>query len=399
MSNLAETDLAIQQNIRRFANERLRPLLAEADSEDPTVARGLWETLIERGCEVGLFSAFLPRRYGGSLAGLAGALALEELGAVDAGMATFYGTMGLGITPLALSGDRDLLDRFFGEVVEGERAGKPVIFAFAISEPEAGSDVEETEGAKVARLGTVARRDGDSYVIDGRKVFCSMGNLATYITVFAALEEPSIHRWTCFVVPTNTPGFSIARLERKMGQRAAPAAELIFDSVRVEAANRVGAEGQGWELNRQTLALSRPGVGAIAVGIAQAAFEAALDYAKHRHQGGRALVDHQLIRYKLARMATTIEMARALVHQAATARPPDPKLASMAKIAGSDAAVAVAHEALQIFGGYGYMQDAPVEKLYRDARVTQIYEGTNEINYFTVIEKILESDGYLPPSP
>ncbi len=393
LEDLPETIVALRDTVRQFARERLAPLVPELDAEGHH-ATGAVDELIKRGCEIGLFSGFLPRKYGGTITGLAAAVAMEELAAVDSGIATFFGSVGLGLTPIALSGDRRLFERYFPEVAEGERQGKPVLWAFSITEPEAGSDVEDTEGSRVARLGTIAVREGDEYVLNGRKVFCSLGNLAKYISVFACVGERSIDTWTCFVVPTSTPGFSIGRVERKLGQRACPAAELVFDNVRIPVENRVGEEGQGWDLNRQTLAVSRPTVGAIGLGIARAAYDHALAYAMTRHQGGKKIVEHQLTQYKLARIAMQIEMVRDLVHRASAHRPASLKLSSMAKVAGSDLAVAATSEAIQIYGGYGYMQDAPVEKLYRDAKITQIYEGTNEMNLLAAMEAILDERNF-----
>jgi alkylation response protein AidB-like acyl-CoA dehydrogenase len=393
---VVESDSAIVTGIRLFAREEFAPLAIRLDRE-PHSEEAIQE-FIKRGCEIGLFSAFLPRRYGGTLSGLTSAMAMEELGAVCSGIASFIGAVGLGLAPVALSGDPRLHERYFPEVLEAEKSGRPALWAFSITEPEAGSDVEDSHGSKHAKLGTIAVRDGDDYVLNGRKVFCTLGNLAKYVTVFACVERPTIDTWTCFVVPTSSPGFRAARVEQKLGQRAAPAAEIVFDNVRVPAENRVGEEGQGWALNRQTLTISRPSVGAIGVGIARSAYEHALRYALQRRQGGKNLIDHQLTRYKLGRLDTDIEMARSIVHRAASAYPPQIRLASMAKVAGSDIAVRATSEAVQLYGGYGYMEDAPVEKLYRDAKVTQIYEGTNEMNLFAVMEENLAAEGYEAPS-
>jgi len=299
------------------------------------------------------------------------------------------------MAPVAIAGDRAIMDRYFPEVAEAEKAGKPILWAFAITEPEAGSDVEDEKGSRTARLSTVAKREGDYYIINGRKQFISIGNISKYISVFATLDKTAgIDAWTCFIVPSDTPGFSVERIEQKMGQRACPTCALTFDDVKVPVENRVGEEGQGWALSRQSLAITRPATGAYGVGCARGAYEAALKYASERYQGGKQIIEHQMIQSMLADMAIQIEAARLLCYKAASLRPASMKFSSMAKVFGSDTAVKVCNDAIQVLGGYGYMQDYGVEKYLRDARVMQIYEGTNQINRIAIMEGLMDEIGY-----
>ncbi|MBI5529613.1 MAG: acyl-CoA dehydrogenase family protein [Deltaproteobacteria bacterium] len=382
---------AIKKLARDFARNEIDPRALELDAAPKD--RFPWD-LVRKGGEVGLLSMTIPEAYGGSgQAVRASGLVMEELCWACAGVANIFGAHGLGLVPLFIAGSDELKERVYRDIVAAEKAERPKLAAFAITEPGAGSDVEDEQGSKHAALSTVAIRDGDEYVLNGRKVFISNGSVASYITVFATVDRAEgIKAWTCFLVTPDMKGFSVGRVEDKMGQRACPAAELIFEDMRVPKKNRVGKEKTGWFINRTTLAASRGPVGAIAVGIAQRALDLAVAYAKERRQAGRPIIEHQAVSQKIAEMVIRVEAARLMVrracHLADTSLPPPMKSAAMAKVFASDTAVFVANEAIQILGGYGYMRDFWVEKCLRDARLTQIYEGTNEINRIAITEEI-----------
>lgn len=248
---------------------------------------------------------------------------------------------------------------------------------------------------------TYAKREGDHYVINGRKCFITMGHLAKWVSVFATLDEKEgTEGWTCFAVSSDSKGFEVGRVEDKMGMRGAPAAELIFEDLVVPVENRIGEEGQAWSINRQCLSLSRPGVSAISVGMARGAFEIALNYAKKRFQGGKNIIEHQAVQMMLADMYILIEAARLLTWQAALivskVKPVPIKEPAMAKVFASDVAVKVCTDAIQIMGGQGYMKENRVEQFYRDAKLQQIVEGTNQINRLAIMEGLYEDIGYKP---
>jgi alkylation response protein AidB-like acyl-CoA dehydrogenase len=267
-------------------------------------------------------------------------------------------------------GSPEQKERFLRPLASGRALG-----AFCLTEPHAGSNA--------AALKTTARRDGDDYVLNGTKQFITSGKNADYALVVAVTEPGAGKRgMSMFIVPTDTPGYVVARLEEKMGQRSSDTAQIVFDNCRVPAANRVGAEGDGYKIALSSLAGGRIGIAAQSVGMARAAFEAALQYAKERTSFGQPIFEHQAVGFRLADMATRIEAARSLVLHAAALRDagaPCLKEAAMAKLFASEMAERVCSDALQIHGGYGYVADFPVERIYRDVRVCQIYEGTSDI--------------------
>jgi len=392
MFKLSEEESALQKVVRKFAQKELKPHVLEMDRAPEGTVN--WD-LVKKACELGMLSGFLPRRYGGTMIGLSACLAMEEICAVDAGFGLLMAINGMGIAVIAVSRDEKLAERFFPQILEGEKKKEPVFCGYAITEPSAGSDVEDNRGSRAAKLMTKAKRVGDKYIINGRKCFCSAGNIAQWVAVFATLDpKEGVDAWTCFIVPTDTPGFSVGTIEDKMGQRACPASELIFEDAEVPIENRVGEEKAGWKLNHDILAISRPTVGALSVGIARGAFESALKYATERYQGGTQIIEHQMIQGMLADMATQIEAARLLCWKAATCRPASMKLSSMAKVFATDMAMNVCSDAIQIMGGYGYMREYGVEKYLRDAKVNQIMEGTNQINRLAIMEGIMEEIGY-----
>lgn len=392
---LTDEQKELQRTIREFADKEVRPISERLDQETHEVP---WD-LILKGCRLGLTSCYVPKRYGGSVSGIDSLIMTEELAAADAGTAFIFSATGLGIAPLAVARNKEQMDRFFPEIVEGEKKEQPVFWAYGLTEPEAGSDLEDNRGSRQARLVTTAVRQGDKYIISGRKCFITMGSVAKWVSLFATVDpERKVDGFTCFAVSTNSPGFSIGRVENKMGHRSVPAAELILEDVEVPVENRIGEEGQGWFINRQCLAISRPAVAAAAIGIAREAYEIALDYATKRYQGGTQIVNHEVIQVMLADMLIQITAARLLAWEAAIVakevRPVPMKYSSMAKVFASDMAVKVCTDAIQILGGYGYMKDYRLEKLYRDIKVSQIYEGTNQINRFAVMDDVLDEIGY-----
>ncbi|MBI2060950.1 MAG: acyl-CoA dehydrogenase family protein [Nitrospirae bacterium] len=373
--------------LRIWLDKEIAPHVPELDRH-PTDALQL--ELIRKAGHAGWLTMLVPKRYGGDLSMidffrfglLKAAVFTEEIAAVCPGVCVLFGAHTLGLLPLFISFDPRILKKFLRLVAERSRTERPALFAFAITEPSAGSDVEDTEGSRKAKLSTFARRENGGYVLNGCKCFISGGNLATHVTVFAALDkEKGISSWTAFVVPTDSKGFSIGRVEHKMGQRASPAAELILEDVHIPEDHRVGAEGEGWRLNHQTLDLSRPAVGAIALGSARFAFEKAMAIA--RTSGGMA---DRSLKYELADLAMKIEAARTLVWRAASTFPPDPALSAMSKCFASDVSMEVCSRVIDLLGESGVTAAAGVEKAFRDVKLTQIYEGTNQIQRMRIAE-------------
>ena len=268
----------------------------------------------------------------------------------------------------------------------GLASGRDLI-AFALTEADAGSDASGVRARAV--------RDGETYVLSGVKRFISQGSVASLITVFAVTdpEADRHHRMSAFVVETASPGFSVSRLEHKMGIRGSPTAELLFDGVRVPAANRLGAEGDGFSLAMRTLDRSRPGIAAQAVGIAQGALEAAATYAGQRRQFGRTIGEFQLVQGLLADMDARTEAARQLLYTACeeieAGAPDAARWSALCKLVAGDAAMAVTTDAVQVLGGYGYLDDYPVERMMRDAKITQLYEGTQQIQRLVIARALL----------
>ncbi len=396
-ASVSEQDLTPEQReardwAREFARRSVVPraLILDKDPESPER-----DAMVLEAAKAGIFGLALPEPMGGmGLDPVGSMLVTEELAAACAGCAVLFGASALGFSPILASFDMSLFDRFVRPIVESWSTEEPKHAALAATEPDMGSDF--IQGHPQAHPRTrVTKRDG-SYLINGTKVFISNGSLASMVTVFGSLDPsgPIRDNMICLAVPTDTAGFSVGQIFDKMGQRASPAAELVFDDVEVPEANRIGLDGGGWQINRLVMMLSRPAVGAIALGIARAAYEKAIEYAEARIQGGKAIVGHQAVQLMLADMAIRVEAARHLVHDASRSMArgqPDLKLSSMAKTFASDAAVANSIDAIQILGGYGYMHEYGVEKLLRDAKLTQIYEGTNQINRFEIMESVIAS--------
>ena len=321
---------------------------------------------------LGLFGVFVPEHLGG--AGLdytALALALEEVAAGDGATSTILSVNNCPVCNILLN---------YGSAAQQERWLKPLasgalLGAFALTEAHAGSDA--------AALKTTARRDGDHYVIDGAKQFITSGKNGDLAIVFAVTDKGAGKKGiSAFMVPTNTPGYSVPRIEQKLGQHASDTAQLLFDNCRVAVENMIGAPGEGYRIALSSLEGGRIGIAGQAIGMARAAFEAALRYAHERSAFNQPLFNHQSVQFRLADMATQVEVARQMMLHAAALKDagrPCLKEAAMAKLFASEMAEKVCSDAIQIHGGYGYVGDFPVERIYRDVRVTQIYEGTSDI--------------------
>ncbi len=389
MSDLTDDQREIREWAREFARREIAPraLLLDENPEHPER-----EALLRAAARAGILGASLPEFLGGGGHDpVTGALVTEELAAECAGCAVLFGANMLGLLPILLSGNVGAIERFVRPIAKSWETETPRLAALAATEPDSGSDF--IMGHPSGRLRTRVEKKDGGYVINGRKIFISNGSLASVITVFATHDAgaPIRESVSCFAVPSTAPGFAVGQVFDKMGQRAAPAAELIFDDVFVPEEDRLGAEGGGFALNRLIMSVTRTPIAALALGIARSALEKALAYAESRRQGGRSIVGHQAVELMLADMAIRVEAARGLVRRAAgalAAGTPSLKLSSMAKTFASDAAVTNSLDAIQVLGGYGYMREYGVEKLLRDAKLTQIYEGTNQINRFEIMEAV-----------
>ena len=375
---LTEEQEAVRRLAREFALNEMRPVARHYDETEEFP----WP-IVEKAHEIGLLNSLIPEEYGGPGADkLTECLIAEELFYGCAGMGTSLMANNLALTPIILAGTEEQKRRFLTPFVE-----KPILGAFCLTEPEAGSDA--------ASLRTRAVRDGDAYILNGTKQFITNGSVASYYVVFATVNPELRHRGiTAFVVPRETPGISIGKVEHKMGQRASDTAQVVFENVRVPVENRLGEEGEGWKIAMMTLDASRPGIAASAVGIAQAAFDDARRYALERKQFGQPIAQFQAIQFMLADMAIKIETARLAVWKAAwlwDTGQPSSMASSIAKAYATDVAMQVTTDAVQIFGGYGYTREFLVEKYMRDAKLMQIYEGTNQIQRLVIARHLLRS--------
>jgi alkylation response protein AidB-like acyl-CoA dehydrogenase len=373
---LTDEQRMIRDLARKVARERVAPHAARYDE-----AEAYPEDSMRAITEAGFYAIWVPEEYGGSDLGcLALALVCEEIAYACAASGTQYLDQALGGLPILLFGSETQKKRYLPGLASGE-----ILSAFSLSEPGAGSDA--------AGLKTTAIRRGDHYVLNGSKQWCTNGDHADVITVFATVDPSKRAKGvTAFLVEKGTPGFEVGKKERKMGIRASPTVALHFSDCAIPVAQRLGAEGEGFGIAMATLDVTRPSTGSLAVGIAQAALDAAVGYAKERQQFGQPIAAFQGIQFMLADMAMQTHAARLMVHHAA--RQVDAGIrgntyeASMAKCWAGDAAMKVATDAVQVFGGYGYTREYPVERFMRDAKITQIYEGTNQIQR-TVIAREL----------
>ncbi len=364
---LTEEQQMIRDLARKIAEEKVAPRAAEFDEAEEFP----WD-LIKILAESGLFGVWVPEEYGGLGGGVfEQCLVVEELSRACGAVAVSYAASALGGFPILLFGTGEQKRKYMPDIASGAK-----LAAFALTEPDAGSDA--------SNIRTTAKRDGDHYILNGTKQWITNGGEAEIYTVIATIDPSRGARgMTAFIVEKGTPGFEFGKKEKKMGIRASATRELIFQDCRVPAANMLEREGKGFIVAMRTFDRTRPGVAAQAVGIAQGALDRVAKYATERVQFGKRIAEFQAIEHMIADMATQVEAARALVY--ATARMIDAgerdfsREASMAKVFASDVAMRVTTDAVQIFGGYGYMRDYPVEKMMRDAKITQIYEGTNQI--------------------
>ncbi|MGB9906594.1 MAG: acyl-CoA dehydrogenase family protein [Candidatus Saccharicenans sp.] len=373
---LSEELKALQDMAHSFAEKEMRPKAALYDREEKFP-----EEVMQKAFEAGFLTCNLPVEYGGGgLSDLEVAIISEELAWGCAGMYTTMMANSLAFTPIILFGTEDQKKKFLTPFSQ-----KMAFASYCLTEREAGSDT--------SAIKTVARKDGSDYVLNGSKCFITNGGVASLYVVFAnAAPEKGARGITAFLVPRATPGISIGKIEDKMGHRASNTAEIFFEDVRVPAENVLGRVGQGFLIAMRTFDRTRSAVGAAGVGLARAALEYAVDYAKTRVQFGKPIATFQAIAFKIAQMAMEIEAARLLVWKAAWMVDkglPCGLNSAMAKCFGSDLAMWASLEALQILGGYGYMKDYPVEKLVRDAKLLQIYEGTNEIQRLVISREVI----------
>ncbi len=365
--------------VREFALDKIVPRAAEID------ATGEYPADLEAEfVKADLLSVMFPEEFGGAGAdAISQGILVEEVSRVCASTSMIPILAKLGMLPVILSGSDEQKAEWFPKVIAGEAKA-----AYGLTEPQAGSDP--------AAMRTKAVRDGDEYVLNGGKRFISNAGVATVYTVLAKTDPGAGARGvSCFIVPADTPGFEVVSYENKMGLRGSPTGELSFTDVRIPAANLVGEEGEGFAIAMRTLDFSRPGVAAQALGIAQGALDAALAYAKERQQFGRPIIEHQAVGFMLADMEMKVRASRHLVYDAHAAldrNDPDLTLAAaVAKCFASDRAMEVTTDAVQVFGGYGYIKDFPVERYMRDAKITQLYEGTNQIQRLVISRRLATS--------
>ena len=364
--------LQIREAAQQFAQERLKPFAAEWDKHH----RFPHEAVAEMA-ELGFFGMLVPEEWGGCDVGYqAYAMALEEIAAGDGACSTIMSVHNsVGCVPILKYGTEQQKRDFLLPLASGVQLG-----AFALTEPQAGSDASD--------LKTRARRDGDYYVLNGCKQFITSGQNAGVVIVFAVTDPAAGKRGiSAFIVPTDSPGYSVARVEDKLGQHASDTCQILFTDLKVPVANRLGEEGQGYKIALSNLEGGRIGIASQAVGMARAAFEVARDYARERVTFGQPLIEHQAVAFRLADMSTQIAVARQMVQYAAALRDSGQSAlvaASQAKLFASEMAEQVCSKALQTLGGYGYLNDFPLERIYRDVRVCQIYEGTSDIQRMVI---------------
>ncbi|MGB9151776.1 MAG: acyl-CoA dehydrogenase family protein [Alphaproteobacteria bacterium] len=373
---LTDTQRMIQSTARDFARKRLIPGAAKRDEEAlfPT------EEIAEMG-QLGLMGMLIPEIWGGVEADYVSmALAIEEIAAGDGAISTIMSVQNSLVTAGILRfGNDDQKERFLKPLAGGKMLG-----AFALSEPQAGSDA--------AALLCTAKLEGDDYLINGTKQFITSGKHADVTLVFAVTDRAKGKKGvSAFIVPTNSKGYNVAKLEDKMGQKSSDTAQLVFHDLRVPSANRLGEEGEGYKIALANLEGGRIGIAAQSIGMARAALDIALPYAKDRQAFGKPILHHQAVAFRLADMATEIEAARSLLHHAAQLRDanlPCLKEACMAKLFASEMAERVCSAAIQTLGGYGYLRDFPLERIARDVRVCQIYEGTSDVQRIVISREL-----------
>jgi butyryl-CoA dehydrogenase len=377
---LTEEQQMIREVAREFAQKEVKPIAALIDRE----GRFPHETVKRMG-KLGLMGIAFPEEYGGSGAdAVSYVVAMEEIAKVCASHSVVMSVNNsLYCDPVFWFGNEDQKQRFLAPFASGQRIG-----CFALTEPEAGSDATNQQ--------TVARRDGDTYLVNGRKLFVTNGRESSAALVFCQTDREKGHRGiSAFLIEKGTPGFLVPRVEDKLGLRASDTAEFVFEECRVPAANRLGREGEGFHIAMTAITGGRIGVAAQAVGIAAGAFERSLAYARERKTFGVVIGQHQMIQSILAEMATQIDAARLLTWRAASLKDrgqPYTVEASMAKLFASEIAMKVTTDAIQVHGGYGYIKEYEVERYFRDAKITQIYEGTSQIQKLVIARGLLGLD-------
>jgi alkylation response protein AidB-like acyl-CoA dehydrogenase len=378
MKDIEKERQMIRDTAAKTAQRIVQPRAAKIDAtgEFP------WD-LVDAFGKQGFLSILLPEEYGGMNGDIASFCSvIEEIARVCGSSSLLILAQGVGTIPIWLRGSPSQKERYFAQISE-----KNSLTAFALSEPEAGLDVSS--------LKTKAEKQGKDYLLNGRKCFITNGSIARLYSVFAITDPGQGGKGvSAFVVEEGTPGLSFSRREEKIGMRGSVTTDVILENCRVDQEHRLGEEGEGWKIAMATLNMSRPAVGAQAVGIAQGALDFAIHYANERIQFGKTISSFQAIQFMVADMATQVEAARALVYKAAASIDAQlgetEKLSAMAKFFASDVAMRVTTDAVQILGGYGYMKDYPVERMMRDAKVTQIYEGANQIQKRVVGHQLLK---------
>lgn len=375
---LTEEQLMIQELVRKIALEKVKPMRAELDEtgEFP------WK-LLKIFAEADLCGLYLPEQYGGFGGGeMEFCIATEELSRICGGVGVTFAASALGATPILFFGTEEQKKKYLPDIASGTK-----LAAFALTEAEAGSDA--------SAMKTRAVKEGNDYILNGTKQWITNGGEAeTYSVIAMTNPEKGSRGATAFIVEKGTPGFSFGKKENKMGIRASATRELVFENCRIPQENILGREGMGFIVALKTLDSTRPGIAAQAVGIAQGALDEAIEYARTRIQFGKPIITFQAIQHMLADMATQIEAARALVYSVAktidAGEKDYAKASAMAKLFASDMAMKVTTDAVQILGGYGYMKEYPVEKMMRDAKITQIYEGTNQIQRNVIASNLVK---------
>jgi len=374
--SLDQEQIMMRDTVRKFVEKEVKPFVEELDEKEEYPSE-----IMKKIYQQGFTNLNIPEAYGGAgIDPLTALIITEEIARGCSAVATSSSCNSLATYPILIGGNEEQKQRFLRPIAE-----QGFYASFCLTEPGAGSDV--------ASLSTIARKDGNKYIINGRKQFITSANVAKFLTVFCQSGQAKGHNSiSTLVLESKTPGVTIGRHERKMGLRASITCEVIFEDVEVPVENLLGGEGLGFKLAMETLNKARPTTGAMALGIAQAALEAAVKYAKERIQFGKPIGQQQAVQMMLADMAMKVETARLLVYKAGYLMAkglPYTKESAMSKCYAADIAMEVTTDAVQIFGGYGYTRDYPVEKYMRDAKIMQIYEGTNQIQRIVIAKELL----------
>ncbi|MGI6596044.1 MAG: acyl-CoA dehydrogenase [Elusimicrobia bacterium] len=375
---LTEEQQLVKDLAKRIAEEKILPVRAEYDEKEQFP----WD-VVKALADADLFGVYLPEEYDGMGFGIFElCLAIEELSKVCGGISLAYAGTALGTFPILLFGDEQQKKKYLPSIAKGEK-----LAAFGVTESEAGSDI--------TNLNTTAKKEGDYYVLNGTKQWITNGGEAEIYVIIATTDKTKGPRGlSAFIVEKGTEGFEFGKKENKLGIRASATRELVFENCKVPAENLLGKEGMGFIITLKNFDASRPGVASQALGIAQGAFEASVEYSRQRKQFGQPISSLQAVQHILADMATQIESTRALIYQTAKNIDAGCKnysgYSAMCKLLASDVAMKVTTDAIQVFGGYGYMKEYPVEKMFRDAKITQIYEGTNQVQRNFIANDIIK---------